>query len=205
MEPEIETPPTPAVESEPTVETEPEAPDSFEPFERWKAKWEPFADYLTLAQVQEEIGDRDLAEILSQCQCVGHTMHKEVELPSSVWKDTHWQWDVAENRCGQPRFSDHLQFQVQVYALDVAAALRDEDEDEESEESSSEPTEGGVNVEVVVGFQGLPDGWGMRTLEGLGWQAYVEDEVMRVYGPMRAQQALAVGDAWSFKASGDWA
>lgn len=177
------------------VAVSPEAVDevlaeTFEPFEKWKAAWKPHAEYITLAQVQELVGDKDLAEVLSRCQCIGYTMHVEKEIPSGAWTDPGWQWDVDENRCGQSQYGEHLQFQVEVFEADVVHVL-------EGPVPAGPPT-----VEVLEGFKGLPEGWKMSTLEGLAWQTFSEDGV---YSPLRADVAQAVGDAWSYKTTGKWA
>ena len=182
----------------PEDEDEPVMPDIFV---KWQTEWKPHPKYLTLAQVQEKIGDRDLAEVLSQCQCIGYTIHVEREIPAEAWTTEGWAWDVEKNRCGRTMYAEHLQFQVEVFERDVDAVIDGRDPRAPEPDAPRVPER--LEVEELDGFQGLPAGWAMRTAGGVVWQAYNADGDL--YGPMRVDMALAVGDAWSFQAASKWA
>ncbi len=172
--------------------------EKFEPYEKWLKAWRPPKHYITLKQVKEMVGEEKLVDALQSCQCLGYTMHKEVEIPYTAWwTDTQWQWDVEENRCGQPQYAEYLQFQVAVYEQDVKDFLNPPVVVRESTTIPSADLE----IEMVEELgEGLPDGWEIYTAGGLAWQAVTDN----LHGPMRLTAARATADAWSWNAQQAW-
>lgn len=185
------------------AEPEPEMTiEDYEPYQKWLTAWEVPDGYLTLAQVQAKIGDEKLQDVLPLCQCLGFTMHigdgvrEPATLPPKAWSSAEWQWDVEENRCGRRAHGEHLQFQIAVFEEDVGVVLGMARPEPEQPERPAPPE---LVVEELE-YEGLPEGWSMRTVSGIGWQSFQGP----VNSPIRLEAGHAVGDAWSFSVNSKW-
>lgn len=183
-----------------------EIPEKFEPFEKWKSAWVPYPMYVSLTEAHKRVVEagRTLAEVMPQCQVIGQTMHVEKEIPSAVWSSEGWDIVPEENRVGQPRYAEHLQFQVQVFEADLERALGHGTPGPTPPRavlpSEPEPRGGALAVESVE-HPGLPSRWTLRTVEGVAWQAV---SPAGLYGPLQPEIGLAVGDAWSHAWKSVW-
>lgn len=169
-------------------------PESFKPSEDWKAKWSPKPGYITMAETARRLAEGGVAfeDGIATCQCIGETMHRQVEIRPDVWTDPTWVLNVEQNTLGKVGYSDHLDFQVQVFEEDVQAVLHPAPIGEPSRAPSDD----------LLDHPALPEGWGLRTVGAVAWQA-VQSGV-GPYGPMRTEVAMAVGDAWSYESLNDW-
>lgn len=185
-------------------DAEVERPETFEPFEKWKAAWKPEPEYVSLTEAAKRIVEagKMLPDILPRCQCLGWTMHKVVELPTHIWASETWQFDVEQNSCGQPQYAEHLQFQVSIFEADLQAALEGRPTPYEVPPPAAGPPRP-LEVEDAD-IPGLPEGWIMRTVEGAAWQAVRPESEPPVHAPMRAELSRAVADAWSYSVNQRW-
>lgn len=173
-----------------------ERPEKFEPFEKWKATWKPYDKYITLTEAYKRITEAGAQlTVLGLCQVIGHTMHVEREIPPEAWSSAEWNVVPEENRVGKAAYAEHLQFQVQVFEADLQTALAPAEPEPEPERVTPPVADAPQTLSTgTVEHPGVPSGWVLQTVEGVAWQAVSPESV---YGPIRPEIGLAVGDAWS--------